>query len=479
MLRYNRASTVRTLALVGVVLAMRTIPVMAQQAPTMQLGMTQMQASEAELIRKLLPSVVTITTRRDPTKPVSGQNTATTSSEDTTAIASGFVIDPSGVIVTCAHVVHGAWQFEVTFSDGTKVPAHVVAAARLIDIALIKVDVGHTLPVLRWGDSEKLELGDPVFTIGNALGVGLSVSGGIVSGLNRNLMDSPFDDYIQTDAAINHGNSGGPLFNTEGEVIGVDTEIISATPSWSGVGFAIPSSGARMVADRLMNPDGPRPGWIGVKLQPVTSDMAEALGMEQARGSIVANVAHGGPAEKAGLRVGDVVLQLGTTPPSDQRALLRAIALAPIGQRDKLTVWRDGKQQSLEVVITQWPMGRWDALDVAAAAPPPQPRIPADLGLALATLDDANRAHFGLDINQTGVLVSGVATDTDAAERGIVAGDVILRVQEKIVTTPAEVQAAFADARVQKRQFILVLLAAKVRDEKAGPEWVTLRVANS
>ncbi|MDR3533146.1 MAG: trypsin-like peptidase domain-containing protein [Rhodopila sp.] len=471
-----------TLASIGVILLVRTSPAMAQQMPTMQLDLTPTltptQASDSELIRKLLPSVVTINTRRDPTRSASGQNAANTSPEFTRAIASGFVIDPSGVIATCGHVVRGAWQFDVTFADGTIVPAHVLNASGLIDVALIKVDVGHKLPALHWGDSDELEIGDSVFTIGNALGVGIAVTGGIVSALNRDIMDSPYDDFIQTDAAINHGNSGGPLFNLKGEVVGIDSDIISSTTSWSGVGFAMPSRAARTVIGELMNPDEPRPGWIGVKLQPVTSEMREALGMERVEGSIVANVVSGGPAAEAGLRVGDIVLHLGTAPPTDHRALLRAILAAPTGQPITLALWRDGKEQSLEVTVKQWPIGRWDALDVPVTKPPPQRQIPPDLGIALAALDGANRARFGLALNQTGVLVTEVAANTDAADQGLAPGDVILRVQDKTVSTAAEARAAFAKARVENRQFVLILIAPKAHDEKAGPKWITLRVTN-
>jgi serine protease Do len=475
MSRFIPPPSARALALIGLVLVTRANPVMAQQMPTMQLGMMPMQTAAGELLRKLLPSVVTITVSRDVAHTEPGMNAAGTDAESAHVFGSGFVIDPSGVIATNAHVVHSAWQIDVTFADGTKVPAHLIEVARLIDVALIKVDAGHDLPAVHWGDSTALQIGDPVFAIGNALGVGISVSGGIVSGLNRDIMDSPYDDYIQTDAAINHGNSGGPLFNTKGEVVGIDTAIISPTTGWSGVGFAIPSRAAHMVADRLMNPDTPRPGWIGIKLQPVTPEMTDALGMKQAEGSIVGALAKDGPALAAGLRIGDVVLHMANAPPTDQRALLRAITGAPIGQMITLVLWREGKEQSLDIPVQEWPRRQWDALDTPVSMAPHR-LVPSDLGLALAAPDDANRARFGLMMNQTGVVVIGVTANTDAAERGLVAGDVILRVQDKTVSTAEEAQAAFAAARADKRHFVLVLLAPKAHD-RAGSEWVTLRVA--
>jgi serine protease Do len=466
-------SAAGVLASIGVTLLIGTNPVTAQP---MQLGVPMMQATERNLIQKLLPSIVTINVRKDVEQTGAATNAAGAEPETTRVFGSGFVIDPSGLIATNAHVVRGAWQIDVTFSDGTQVPAHLVDQARLIDVALIKVDVGHTLPALQWGDSSKLEVGDPVFAVGNALGVGISVSGGIVSGLNRDIMDSPYDDFIQTDAAINHGNSGGPLFNTKGEVVGIDSAIVSPTTAWSGIGFAIPSHSAQMVIDRLMNNDQRRPGWIGVKLQQLTPEMAQALGMKRVQGSIVANLAPGGPAAEAGLRPGDVVLHLAGTPPTDQRALLRAITGAPIGQSITLVVWHEGKEQSLDIPVREWPRRQWDGLDTPVSMPPPPHQVPADLGLALAALDDTNRIHFGLELNQTGVLITGVASGTDAADHGLAPGSVILRVQEMAVSTPQEAQAAFAKARAEDRRFVLALMAPKNHD-KAGPEWIALRIA--
>jgi serine protease Do len=464
----SRSTTCVLASIVTVVLA-STHPVTAQQMPTMQ-------AAEPNLIQHLLPSIVAINVRKDAEQTGSQIDAAGADSKIIRTFGSGFVIDPSGLIATNTHVIRGAWQIDVTFADGTQVPAHLVDQARLIDVALIKVDVGHKLPALEWGDSSKLEVGDPVFAVGNSLGIGISVSGGIVSGLNRDIMDSPYDDFIQTDAAINHGNSGGPLFNMKGQVVGIDSAIISSTTAWSGIGFAIPSYSAKMVIDRLMNNDQRRPGWIGVKLQQLTPEMAQALGMKRARGAIVANLAPDGPADQAGLRPGDVVLHLAGAPPTDQRAMLRAITSAPIGQTITLVVWRDGKEQSLDIPVREWPRRRWDGLDTQASVPKAPHQIPPDLGLALAALDDANRSRFDLDVNQAGVLITGVAAGTDAADHGLEPGNVILRVQQTTVSTPQEVQATFAKARAEDRQFVLVLMAAKPHD-RAGAEWVTLRVA--
>lgn len=467
----------RAVVLLGPILLMPIGPVRAQQMQIVQPVMPEMTAGGNELIAKLLPSVVTVAVSRDVVQPEPGMNAAGTTAEVRQSFGSGFVIDPSGIIATNEHVVQDAWLIEVTFTDGTKVQAHLLKATRLIDVALIKVDVGHPLPALHWGDSDKLKVGDPVFAIGNGLGVGVSVSGGIVSGLNRDVMDSPYDDYIQTDAAINHGNSGGPLFNTKGEVVGIDSDLISATHSWSGIGLAIPAHSAQIVIDRLMHYGWLRPGWIGVKIQQLTPEMGEALGMKTVAGSIVANVTANGPAAAAGLRAGDVILHLGTAAPTDERAVLRAIATAPIGQPITLGLWRDGKQQSLDVRVLEWPRSQWDAIDAPVSMPVSHHHVPPDLGIALAPLDDAGRARFGVAALQDGVLVTGVAADTDAARRGLAPGDVILRVQENSVSSTAEAEAAFASARSEKRQFVLVLVEPK-DNVKSGPEWIALRVGD-
>ena len=204
-----RVLAARVLALLGCMLLLSVEPAAAQPMQPMMFGTQEVQNRQAELLRKVLPSVVNITTRTD------GSGASAKG-----AFGSGFVLDPSGLIVTNYHVVKNAWEIDVTFHDGRRVPAHLLKATQLDDIALIKVDVGHPLPAVTWGDSDKLRIGDPVFAIGNALGVGISVSGGLVSALNRNLMSSPYDDYIQTDSAINHGNSGGPLVDMKGNVVG-------------------------------------------------------------------------------------------------------------------------------------------------------------------------------------------------------------------------------------------------------------------
>ena len=262
---------------------------------------------------------------------------------------SGFIIDPSGIIVTNKHVIDGAFDIKATLSDGTLVSARLLAASPLVDIAVLKVDVDHMLPSLEWGNSDDLQAGDPVLTIGNALGWGTSVSAGIVSGLNRNLMDSPFDNYIQTDASINHGNSGGPLINRDGKVVGIDTALFNPVgEGFIGIGFAIPASTAQYVVNAPPCSKPTPPGWLGFKLQDVTWALAAALGVPYHAGAIVSSVDPSGPAAKASLQPGDILEQCNSLRLTDSRAFMRAIAEMPVGQVAHLTIARGDKEQDVD-----------------------------------------------------------------------------------------------------------------------------------
>jgi serine protease Do len=439
-------------------------------------------ANKSDLIRSLLPTVVNVSVRKDEVTPPSTVSvsaaTPPVSASPTIKgyVGSGFVIDPSGLIVTNYHVVENAFEITITFSDGTRLPGSTLSASRLADLALVKVDAGHALPAAHWGDSDLVRVGDQVFAAGNPFGLGLSISAGIVSALNRDIKDSPYDDYIQTDATINHGNSGGPLFDMQGNVVGVDSAIISPTSGSAGIGFAIPANAARFVTDQLRTYGWVRPGWIGVKLQQVTPEIASAVGSRAAEGSIVSWVIPDGPAKEAGLAVGDVILRFDGRAPSDERALLRAIVRTPVGDTATLLVRRDGAERSITVTPREWPRNQWDARDAPVLTQRPKISIPANLGLTLTEVATDQKASLGLEDGLTGVMVSGVATDSDPARRGMVAGDIILRVQTEPVATPPEVQSGIDAARGAKRDYVLMLVLPKVRDPP-GPKWLALQVS--
>jgi len=390
-------------------------------------------------------------------------------------VGSGFVIDPAGLIVTNYHVVENAFEITAKFNDGTVVPGTAIHASRIADLALVKVQVKRPLAAAQWGDSDALQVGDQVFAAGNPFGLGVSVSAGIVSALNRDIQNSPYDDLIQTDAAINHGNSGGPLFNMKGQVVGVDSDIISPTTGSVGLGFALPARSARFVLDQLIKYGEVRPSWIGIKVQQVTPDMAQAMGLNQAEGSVVAWVLHNGPAQEAGLHIGDVLLRYNGKVPSDERALLRDLAETHIGDTITLSVLRNGTELDIPVTTRRWPQDQWNDRDAPLQVKKPDLVIPRDLGLSLSAIDPAKKGGMGLEDGLTGVLITGVLPHSDPAARGLASGDIILRVWDKPVDTPEAVQASIDAARTGQRPFIMMLVLPKVQTVP-GPKWIPLQL---
>ena len=359
-------------------------------------------------------------------------------------VGSGFIVNPSGIIVTNKHVIDGAFQITVTLHDGTELPATLVAAAKLVDLAVLKIDAGHPLPVLALAPADAVKPGDPVLAIGNPEGVGTSLSAGIVSALNRNLMKSPFDDYVQTDAAINHGNSGGPLVDTKGEVVGVDTILLTnlANEGSNGLGFAISSTVVGYVLRHLLYPATAPVGWIGTQLQDLTPDLAEAFGIHAPRGFLVTGIDPDSPAQQAGIEPGDVILRAGTgaDQPHNARELMADLTNSPIGKAISFELWRDGKTFWAPVTVKVWPnLMEQDH----RMGPPPGTVIPLpspDLGLLLAPITPMARQQYGLG-NVNGVLVVAVDRQSDAYVHGLQAGDVVERVEDQAVRTPDEVYA--------------------------------------
>jgi serine protease Do len=450
-------------------------------------------ANRAELISSLLPTVVNISTRKQeqpgpsPTpmsaatpapNPAPGPGPEDTNPTIKSFVGSGFVIDPSGLIVTNYHVIEDAFEITVMFSDGVRVPGTVVSASRTADLALLKVPAERPLAAAHWGNSDKLQVGDQVFAAGNPFGIGLSVSAGIVSGLNRDIQDSPYDDFIQTDATINHGNSGGPLFDMQGNVIGVNSTIISPTTGSAGLGFAIPASTARFVIDQLRTYGWVRPAWIGIKIQTVTAEIADAVGMGRPAGAIVAWVLPDGPAKQGGLAIGDIILRFNGTAPSDDRALLRDIARTPVGDTITLSVRHEGQVHDISVTAKEWPRNQWEARDAPMPVQQPKITVPPGLGLTMAALGPDDKVKLGLAKDLDGVLVTAVAANSDSARRGMVNGDVILRVQDQTVTTPAQVQALIDAAKGAKRDFVLMLVLPKT-STAPGPKWMPLRLEST
>jgi serine protease Do len=436
---------------------------------------------QADVVKLVLPTVVNILAHARPGDETSTMAVSSPEESDTfefkSSAGSGFVVHPDGTILTNWHVVAGAYEIFVTFPDGTRYDAEVVNAARLVDLALLKIKADHPLQAVTWADSTKVRIGDTVLAIGNPLGIGTSVTRGIVSALHRNISDTPYDDFIQTDAAINHGNSGGPLFNLQGQVIGVDSAIISPTSANAGLGFALPAYQAQFVLDRLMHYGWVRPGWLGIKIQDVTPDIARAMALKQARGSVVAWVSPEGPAAKAGLRVGDVITRFEDDSPADERALLRDIGGSEPGRAVTLGVIRAGKDITLPVTLAEWPKMAWEAINAPLKVAPPHWVIPADLGVKATTLTDTLRSDT-MPQSLRGALVTDVAHGTDAARRGLSPGDVIMQVGDVTVDSEAALYRQIEAARKDGKDLEMFLVFPKNKGTSAfpSPKWIPLRV---
>jgi serine protease Do len=427
-----------------------------------------METGEAAIAQKAMGAVVNISTWK-----VRPPSDASVQAHRVKTYASGFIVDASGIIVTNKHVIDGAADIEVTLSNGDRLPGRILAVAAMLDLALIKIDVDRPLPVLKWGNSDDLQVGDPVLTIGNPLGIGTSVSAGIISALNRDLGDTPLNSYIQTDSAINHGNSGGPMIDQEGNVVGIDTSLMNPqeTGGSIGIGFAIPSDAAKFVIGRLLDPTHPKPGWLGITLQDLTPGLSDALGLRGVKGSIISTLDADGPASTAGLRLGDVLTGIDAAKPIDARAFMRAIIRLPVGQPVQLTVWRDGSEQAITATVAEWPNFRPNGILDVHETRAMLDKMP-DPGLRLAPLTDAARQQYGINEKVTGALVESVEPDSEAQDLGIVAGDVIVAVQHRLVAAPDDVQQEIETAQSQHRPSLAVLVQGKT-----GSRWLSLSVS--
>jgi len=367
------------------------------------------------------------------------------------ALGSGFVISPDGYIVTNNHVIEGADEILIEFFSGEELEAEVVGTDPNTDLALLKVEA-EDLPFVPWGESEDMRVGDWVMAMGNPLGQGFSVSAGIVSARGRALSGT-YDDYIQTDAAINRGNSGGPLFNMDGEVIGVNTAILSPNGGSIGIGFAMSSRVAVGVIDQLREFGETRRGWLGVRIQDVTDDIAESLGLASARGALVTDVPEG-PAAEAGIEAGDLITAFNGRPVEDTRELVRRVGDAAVGATVPVTLLRDGEEITLDVTL-----GRRETAEAAvpAAAPEPEPVEREILGLTVTQTTPGLAEEFGLG-GAEGLLVVDVAPDSEAFEKGLRAGDLITEAGQQPVETVADLEERIEEARDAGRRSLLLLV---------------------
>ena len=380
------------------------------------------------------------------------------------SLGSGFIIDASGIVITNNHVVDAADEITVILHDGQKLKAKLLGKDAKTDIAVLKVESTAPLPFARFADSDKSRIGEWVVAIGNPFGLGGSVSAGIISARNRDIQAGPYDDFIQTDAAINRGNSGGPLFNMDGEVVGITTAIISPGGGGGsvGIGFAVPSNIAQNVISQIQKFGEIRRGWLGVRITAVTDDIAESLGLPKAKGALIAGVSKDGPAEKAGILTGDVVVNFAGHDITSPRDLSRTVADTGIDSATSVTVFRKGKEQKLSVKV-----GRLEEDKQAAATDdndeeadkPAPPAGKSMKGLKLSALSPSLRAQYRVDKDIKGVVVTAVDQNSLAGERRIQVGDTIVEVSQESVASPEDIEKRFADLSKQGRKSALLLIA--------------------
>ncbi|WP_159948261.1 Do family serine endopeptidase [Rhizobium sp. 18065] len=428
------------------------------------------------------------------------------------SLGSGFVIDPTGFIVTNNHVIENADDIEVIFSDGSKLKAKLIGTDTKTDLSLLKVEPPQPLTSVKFGDSRKMRIGDWVMAIGNPFGLGGSVTVGIISASGRNINAGPYDNFIQTDAAINKGNSGGPLFNMSGEVIGINTAIISPSGGSIGIGFAVPTELAANIVSQLKEFGETRRGWLGVRIQPVSDEVAESLKIGRARGAMISGIVEGGPVEKGPIAVGDIIVKFDGKVISETRDLTRIVAESAIGTPLDVVILRDGKEQTIKVTL-----GRLEDDEVASnetedgqqsVAPEDEDQATPDdgtpdgenpssdgqapddetpdngqtgeqdqtapaeqksaapvteglIGVEIAVLDDAARKTYGIAESVEGVVITRILPGSKAEDKGLKAGDVIVEVAQEFMKTPQQVAEKLTSIKGEGRRSGYLMIADK------------------
>jgi serine protease Do len=388
-----------------------------------------------------------------------------------TSLGSGFIVDSSGLVVTNNHVIADADEINVILHDDTTLKATLVGRDPKTDLAVLRVKSDKPLSAVVFGDSDKVRVGDWVIAIGNPFGLGGTVTAGIVSARQRDINAGPYDDFIQTDASINRGNSGGPMFNMAGEVIGINTAIFSPTGGSVGIGFAVPAAMAKPVVDQLKTTGKVRRGWLGVRIQSVTDELAETFGLGKARGALVASISDGGPADKAGIQAGDVVIKFDNRDVPDMRRLPRIVAETPVDKTVDAVVWRKGKQVTVKVKVGELDESAEQQLSAATPGPAERGRLVESLGLELAPITAETKSQFSLPEAAKGVVVLSVKGTGAAAQRGLKPGDIIVEVAQEEVTNPSQVEAKVKEAKAAGRKSILLLV-----DRKGDLQFVALRI---
>jgi serine protease Do len=371
-------------------------------------------------------------------------------------MGSGVIVDPDGYVVTNNHVIEGADEITVTLDDGSHHTAELLGSDPKTDLALLKIETDGLLPYARFGDSDVARVGDWVIAIGNPFGLGGTATTGIVSARGRDIQSGPFDDFLQIDAPINRGNSGGPLFDISGRVIGINTAIFSPNGGSVGIGFAIPANQAQPVIHQIRTMGRVERGWLGVQIQAVDEEIAAGLGMDDARGALIADVVSGSPAEKAGLKTGDVILRLNDVEVEHLKDLTRAVADLSPQTEAEVSVWRGGEHRSLDVVLGENP----ESVAETSLKTPKSTAGPATkLGISLGRLTPDSRRRFGLSEDIEGALIVDVEPNSPAANRGLRPGDVVVMVGQTPVSDPSEAVQEIQTASSRDRTSVLLQVA--------------------
>jgi len=377
------------------------------------------------------------------------------------SLGSGFIIDAEkGIVVTNNHVVKDADEVRVIFHDDESVEAEVIGRDEKTDIAILKIETDKKLTAVKFGNSDVLRVGDWVVAIGNPFGLGGTVTAGIVSARSRDIRSGPYDDYIQTDASINRGNSGGPMFNLRGEVIGINTAIFSPTGGSVGIGFAIPSALAEPVINQIVEFGRTRRGWIGVRIQTVTDEIAESLGLDKTTGALVASITPDGPAEKAGLKPGDILLEFNGKTINEMREVPRIVAETKIDSEAPLVVWRDNKKVKTKISVAELEKAEEEGLlgSVASSSTISKGIEVDKLGLTVNKLDETLRENYGIPRSVSGIIISDIDPSSEAARKGLDEGDVIVEINQQPVKNPENANDIIRRAAKNNRSSVLLLV---------------------
>lgn len=413
--------------------------------------------SFADLAEKLTPSVVNISSFSQSETENGEGNTPLSES-----LGSGFIIDENGYIITNNHVVDKAESISITLSDNTKTEARVIGKDPKTDLALIKIETKRPLNAVKFGDSDKIRVGDWVLAIGNPFGLGSSVTAGIVSAKSRDIESGPYDSFIQTDASINQGNSGGPMFNLQGEVIGISSAIFSTTGASQGVGFAIPANLAGWVISQLKEHGEVKRGWIGIKIQPNTPEIADSLGISANQGVVVSGITEQGPAQKAGLQAGDIVLSFNRQPIDNTKNLSRLIAETKIGTPAPIEIWRSGQKQTLTVPIElmpeETPLSAAKETASDAAETPDNGESLNIIGFTVKEISPELAERYKLAPSTSGVVVTDILPNSDASRKGIKIGDIIVKIDKRNIIGESAFHEYVNDARRENNRPVLLAI---------------------